>query len=103
METIKVNISKIKSDIKKLAENQKFLKNQRKTVNLKGTRVKEPWEAAYEHQRNRQNLRLMYAAYGVIRGKLFSQIENKYSEENHPLNNYKDSIDDIILNYLIEE
>ena len=40
----------------------------------------------------------MYAAYGLMRGKSFSQTENKYPEEEHPLNNYKRDIDKILSN-----
>jgi hypothetical protein len=104
METIvKINVAKLKEDLKKLAENQRFLKNQRKTEKLVGERVMEPWKATYEHQANRENLRLMYAAYGLMRGKSFSQTENKYPEEGHPLNEFKKQIDEIILKYMTEE
>ena len=104
METLeKINVKKIKDDIKKLSEEQRFLKNQRKTVKLIGERIIEPWEATYTHQSNREKLRLMYAAYGLMRGKSFYQTENKYSEENHPLNNFKNKIDKIILDYQKEE
>ena len=89
METIeKVNVKKIKNDIKELAAKQKFLKNKRKTVHLVGERIMEPWEATYRHQENREKLRFMYAAYGLMRGKQFSQTENTHEEEDHPLYNY---------------
>ena len=34
-----------------------------------------------------------------MRGKKFSQIENHYPEENHPLNQFKNQIDKLILKY----
>lgn len=100
METInKVNVKQIKEDIKLMANIQKELKNQRKTVHLKGERTMEPWEATMTHQNNRNKLRVMYAAYGLIRGKSFSIIENKFPEEEHPLYEFQSSIDQIISSY----
>lgn len=100
METIvKTNLVAMKSDIKSAVENQKFLKNQRRTVKLVGERKIDPSEATYKHLTNREDLRIMYAAYGVARGKSFSQIENHYPEENHPLKNYQPAIDRILKKY----
>lgn len=48
-------------------------------------------------------LRLLYAAYGLLRGKSFSQTENHYPEENHPLNKYKSEIMSIVDTYSDEE
>ena len=97
METIvKFNHSKMREDIKTKAEEQKFLKNQRKTVKLVGERKVEPSVATYRHQTNREDLRVMYAAYGVARGHSFSRIENHYPEENHPLNKYINAINKCI-------
>jgi len=102
METIeKIDIAKMKIDIKAMVELQKFYKNQRKTDKIVGERKMSPSDATYKHQTNRQDLRIMYAAYGLARGKSFSQIENKYPEENHPLNNYQKSIDRITEKYKI--
>ena len=96
METIvKFDIAKMKADIKTKVEEQKFLKNQRKTVKLVGERKVEPSVATYRHQTNREDLRVMYAAYGVARGHSFSRIENHYPEENHPLQKYQKIIDRI--------
>jgi len=110
METIeKVNVKQIREDLKKLSENQKWLKNQRKTVKKDCSRKEsdpndiEPWEATYKHQINREKLRLMYAAYGLMRGKSFSKTENKFPEESHPLNEYKEKIDKIISEYTKEK
>lgn len=100
METIvKIDIKKMKEDIKAKAEEQKFLKNQRKTVKLVGERKIEPSVATYKHQANREDLRVMYAVYGIARGKSFSQIENHYPEENHPLQKFQKTIDRILEGY----
>ena len=94
METIvKINIAKMKEDIKIKAEEQLFLKNQRKTVKLVGERKIEPSAATYKHLTNREDLRIMYAAYGIARGHSFSQIEN------HPLERFQKSIDRILEKY----
>ena len=106
METIienKVNTKKLKETIKVAAEYQRFLKNQRKTKNLIGKREVPPSEATWKHLMNREKLRIMYAAYGLMRGKSFFQIENKHPEENHPLNEFKIKIDKLILEYMYEE
>lgn len=104
METIiKINVEKLKSDIKELAEKQKFYRNQRKTEKIIGERKLQPWEAACAHRENRNKLRIMYAAYGTIKGKKFSEIENYYSEENHPLKEYQYQIDKLIKKYEIHE
>ena len=86
METIeKVNVNKLKIELIDLSNVQRILKNQRKTKKLVGERLMEPWEATCKHEVNREKLRLMYAAYGLLRGKSFSQTENKHPEEGHPL------------------
>lgn len=97
----KAAMSIMKDDIKTLSNEQRYLKNQRKDVNLIGDRKMPAWEACSKHQYNREKLRLMYAAYGLIKGKKFSQIENHYEEENHPLMNYQYQIDNIIKSYKI--
>ena len=51
----------------------------------------------------KHELRLLYAAYGLLRGKSFSQTENHYSEENHPLNKYKSEIMSIVETYSDEK
>ena len=99
----RMDITKFKNDIKELSEQQRYFKNQRKTVNLQGTRTMSPSEATWKHQANREKLRLMFAAYGLMRGKSFSQIENKFPEEEHPLNEYKLRIGKIIASYVLEE
>ena len=93
------NVSILKNDIKKLVNEQKNLRNQRKTVNLKGERTMDPSTAQYVHTENRYKLRLMYAAYGLMRGKSFSQMEKNHPEENHPLKNFLPQISKLIETY----
>lgn len=97
--TVKINISKMKEDIKTKAELQKFYKNQRKDVHIKGERKMPAKDAQYKHMCNREDLRVMYAAYGIARGKSFSQIENHYPQENHPLEKYQKTIDRFLEKY----
>lgn len=101
METLveKINIAKMKADIKVKVEEQKFLKNQKKTVHIVGERKMDASTARTKHRYNREDLRVMYAAYGIARGKSFSQIENHYPEENHPLTKFQGSIDRILNKY----
>jgi len=101
METIektidKVAIESLKKDIKQSAALQRAMKNQRKTVHLKGERIIEPKDAAWKSYVGGLELRIKYAAYGLMRGKKFSQIENHYPEENHPLNQYPNAINKCI-------
>ncbi len=104
METIENKYSKeeriqfkaFKNYIKSVAEEQKFLKNQRKTEYLVGERKMPADEAAYKHFYNRENLRVLYAAYGILRGKKYSEIENHYPDENHPLQQYERSIERVL-------
>jgi hypothetical protein len=79
METKVINrtaILKLKNSIKKTVEQQKFLKNQRKTVNLVGPREMDPREAAWKADSTRGVLRIMYAAYAIMRGKDINAIDN---------------------------
>jgi hypothetical protein len=93
----------IKEEIKKLAENQTSLRNQRKTVHIKGERVMEPWKAAYLHSENRYKLRLLYAAYHVLKGRDLSTFETKNKENTWPISIYKRDIDKLIEKYGIQE
>lgn len=108
METIeKIDIKKMKEDIKAKAEEQKFLRNQRKTVKIVGERKMPAKDAQYKHMANREDLRILYAAYGVARGKSFQQIENitkwekQSHDETHPLQRYQKSIDRILEKYKV--
>lgn len=95
----KVKFLMFKDYIKNMAEEQKFLKNQRKTEKLVGDRKMPAWEATMQHQSNREKLRILYAAYGVLRGKSYSEIESHYDEENHPLKDYDKAIERILIEH----
>lgn len=101
--TVNINIAAMKDGIKKAAEIQKFYKNQKKTIHIKGDRLMSAKEAALQHQVNREKLRIMYAAYGVARGKSFSQIESRWTEENHPLREYQYDIDKLLKQYVVKD
>jgi len=97
---IKINIAKMKEDIKAKVELQKFYKNQKKTVHIIGERKMEASQAWYKHFTNREDLRMLYATYGIARGKTFQQIERRYDSHNeHPLNKYQKTIDRILEGY----
>jgi len=109
METIeKINIKQIKTDIKAKVKEQKFYKNQRKTVHKDCSRKEgnpadiSPSDATMKHQENREYLRILYAVYGVARGKSYSYVENHYPEDEHPLHQYQWKIDKILEKYTIE-
>ena len=104
METlVKINIAAMKDAIKKASEIQKFYKNQRKTVHIKGDRLMSAKDATYQHMANREKVRIMYAAYGIARGKSLSQIEARWSEENHPLKKYQYDIDKLLKQYAVKD
>ena len=109
-------IQDLKNVIKEKVNYQRELKRHRKTEKFEGERMKvvqKVWEydrvagregyvekevectpqIAFElHVQNRFELRMMYAAYGYLRGKTVLQIENsdggdeELTETNHPLN-----------------
>ncbi|NMC59744.1 MAG: hypothetical protein GYA51_10235 [Candidatus Methanofastidiosa archaeon] len=106
METIeKINVSVLKNDIKNLVEEQKNFKRLIKEANCIVKDGKVYWDPMHPSMTqskaywNGKKLRLMYAAYGLMRGKKFSQTENHYPEENHPLIQYIDQISKIIETY----
>ena len=100
--TLKFDTAKMKADIKAKAEQQRFFKNQRKTVKIVDERKMSASEAWYKHKTNRFELELLYAAYGIARGKTFNQIENNYPEESHPLKRCQKLIDKILEGYMME-
>lgn len=67
----------LKDVIKSKVQEQKTLKPQRKTVHFTGIRTVEPWQATSLHQINRYDLRHLYIAYGIMRGRTNNQIENR--------------------------
>lgn len=92
----RIQFKAFKNYIKSIAAEQKFLKNQRKTEYLVGERKMSPSDAAYKHMTNREDLRVLYAAYGILKGKKYSEIENHYPDENHPLQQYERSIERVL-------
>ena len=112
-------IQELKDLIKAKADYQKTLKQNRKTVHFTGERLMSPSEAVekvggtykpngdsyyyFGNPGTKHELRLLYAAYGLLRGKSFSQTENHYPEENHPLNHFKSEIMSIVEDYSDEE
>ena len=60
-------IIKIKEEIKSQAAEQRLCKNQRKTVNLVGERVMNPYDAAEKIRRNREELPVKYIAYYILK------------------------------------
>jgi hypothetical protein len=65
----------------------------------KGKRTMEPWVATMKHQANREKLRIMFATYGLMRGRSFEQIESSHSGEEHPLKNFLPQISKMIEHY----
>lgn len=72
---LKNAISAMRKDIAELEKQQKTIKPQRKTVHFTGERTVQPWEAANIVTSNRDDLRLYYAAYNLLRGKNFNVTE----------------------------
>jgi len=112
METIEkiYNVKKMKEDIKVAVDYQRFLKNQRKTVN-KNCRKQgdpddiDPKDAAWKHWINREKLSVMYVTYGVMRGKdIDEQIATHISKkEEYSIENLKKRIDEILEDYKLKE
>lgn len=69
-------IKEFRQEIAKLEKEQKMYKPQRKTVKFNGERTIEPYDAVEVVKANKLQLRMMYAAYGLMRGKTFDQIES---------------------------
>ena len=107
METtiVKFNVKALKAEIKRLSEYQIYLKNQRKTVKLVGVRFIFPSEATWKHRVGREHLRIMFAAYGIMRGKTFDHTEKNNRPEGHyhPLICFQPLIDKVLASYLIKE
>lgn len=68
----------IKNQIKVLSEEQRVLKNQRKTIHLHGERIMDPWQAFFTHQANRSKLRELYFAYGLIKGRPLEVVQSQF-------------------------
>lgn len=61
--------SKIREEIKRLADEQLVLKPQRKTVHFVGTRTVDAYKATVQAFENKERLRHLYVAYAILKGK----------------------------------
>jgi hypothetical protein len=72
---MKKNIQTMKEDIKLKVQEQKIAKANRKTVQIQVERTMSPTEAYFKSIKLKEELRHMYLAYGVLRGKTPEVIE----------------------------
>lgn len=70
----------IREAAKNLAAEQPVLKNQRKTVHIKGERTMDRWTAIYKHSSNRITLNQLYAAQSFLRGSDIETIKKQHGE-----------------------
>ena len=77
MEYTKESIIALKQTIKELSSQQKSLRNQRKTVNLKGERKIPHQQAQSTYLNNSDTLAHMFIAYAIMRGKQPQPFKNK--------------------------
>ena len=101
-QNIKNAIKSMREKIAALEKVQKNTKEQRKTVNFHGERTMPTWKATMLVPEQREQLRIMYAAYGLLRGKKFSQIENNskpLDDGKHPLTLYLPEINEFLEKY----
>lgn len=80
MEYSRESVLSLKQEIKQLAESQKELRNQRKSIHIKGDRTTPEGAAAKNHYWNQITLAHMYYAYAIMRGK--TPIPFKHKEVN---------------------
>lgn len=73
---LKNAISAMRKDIAELEKEQKSIKPQRKTVYFTGERTMTPLNAYLTVMDNKERLRIMYAAYNLLRGKGFEITES---------------------------
>jgi len=109
METIeKMDIRKIRSDIKELAKMQKWLKNQRKTVNKNCSRKEgdpadiSPDEATWKHASNRYKLRVLYSVYNQARGRDPIRCDHLNFPEDWMRNDFLNKVKTTLEEYKIE-
>lgn len=115
---MKETIKQFRAEIAELEKRQKEVKPQRKTVRFTGERTMDPFSAWMEARLNKDELRAMYAAYGLLRGKKFNEIESaakplsgkrfyelygktldEIYEGKHPLCTYAESINNYLKEY----
>lgn len=65
----------LRAEIAKLEKEQRITKENRKDTYFTGERVMSPYDAAMKVPVQREQLRFMYAAYGLLRGHDFSVTE----------------------------
>ena len=96
-------IKKLKEKIANAVDEQKIFKENRKTVRFKGERKYEPWEAAMKADYRTHQLRILYAAYGLLRGRKITETENhvpkSWLKNYHPLMDYYFEIDYVLKEY----
>ena len=61
---------RFKEDLKKEAKEQKELKNQRKSVHIKGERTINPYDAAWKARSNRWELDKKYVIYYILKHRI---------------------------------
>lgn len=101
-QNIKNAIKSMREEIAALEKVQKNTKEQRKTVNFHGERTMPAWKATMLVPGQREKLRIMYAAYGLLRGKKFNEIENNAKPMDgvkHPLMLYLSDINRFLEKY----
>ena len=101
-QNIKNAIKSMREEIAALEKVQKNTKEQRKTVNFHGERTMPDWKATMLVPAQREHLRVMYAAYGLLRGKKFNETENKaklLDNGKHPLTQYLPEINKFLEKY----
>ena len=103
METnLKNAISAMRMKIAEMEKEQRNNKNQRKTVRIVGERTKDPGTAYWDSVNLKHDLRIHYAAYGLLRGRNFDVTENKAEYEEyqgkrwHPLCDWLHDIDEVL-------
>ena len=123
---LKNAIAAMREEIAALEKEQKNIKPQRKTVHFTGERTLSPWEAYCKVSDNKERLRILYAAYNLLRGKNFNITESsakpliydrgmyyaypygikgqhyttdEYLDGKHPLCEYLSLINNVLQNY----
>jgi hypothetical protein len=111
-------IKQMREEIAQKENEQKTIKPQRKTVHFTGTRTIDPEDAYNKVIDNKFDLRIMYAAYNLLRGKKFEITEsnskpidreeyyklrgyypNPKFEGKHPLTMYLPAINNVLNRY----
>lgn len=90
----------LKEKIKRFNKEQVLLKDQRKSVYNKLERTISPYNAQGKHMNNRQALREMYSALGLLRGKSLEEVKviygGKYDLPYEDFNHYLPRINKVV-------